>query len=79
MPRRLYEFICTGEENHLFEKFTDESNRTVPCPECGELSNRIVSAVRCNLDPFTGAFPGAYHSWNQKRAQKMKQEQKTKS
>ena len=76
MARRIYEFVCTGEENHLFEKFTDESNRTVVCPECGELSNRIVSAVRCDLDPFTGAFPGAYHAWNQKRAQKMKQEQK---
>lgn len=76
MARRIYEFVCTGEENHLFEKFTDESNRTVVCPECGELSNRIVSAVRCDLDPFTGAFPGAYHAWNQKRAQKIKQEQK---
>jgi len=79
MAKRMYEFVCVGEEAHVFEKYTNEDNRSVVCPHCGNLSNRIVSAVRCNLDPFTGAFPGAYYAWNQKRAQKMKQEQKTKS
>lgn len=79
MPRRLYEFQCVGDDHHVFEKFCDENLQTDVCPECGEASNRIISAVRCNLDPFTGAFPGAYYAWNQKRAQKMKQEQKTKS
>ena len=79
MPRRLYEFQCVGDDHHVFEKFCDENLQTAVCPECGEVSNRIISAVRCNLDPFTGAFPGAYYAWNQKRAQKMKQEQKSKS
>lgn len=79
MARRIYEFICTGEENHLFEKFTDESNKTVTCPHCGELSNRIVSAVRCELEPFSGSYPGAYYAWNQKRAQKLAQEKKSNS
>lgn len=76
MAKRIYEFICTGEENHLFEKYTDESNRTIVCPHCGELSNRIVSPVRCELEPFSGAYPGAYWAWNRKRAEKIKQERK---
>ena len=79
MPRRLYEFQCVGEDAHIFEKFCDENLQTAVCPECGELSNRIISAVRCNLEPFSGAFPGAYESWNRKRLQKMKQEQKKNS
>ncbi len=79
MARRLYEFVCVGEEAHLFEKFTDENNRSAVCPQCGELSNRITSAVRFDLEPFSGAFPGAYAAWNRKRAEKMKQEQKKNS
>lgn len=79
MARRLYEFICTGEENHLFEKYTDETNKTVICPHCGELSNRIVSAVRCELDGCSGDFPGAAISWVNKRAEKIRQERKQNS
>ena len=79
MARRMYEFICTGEDSHLFEKFTDEENRVVTCPECGEPSNRIVSAVRCELDGCSGDFPGAAISWVKKRAEKIRQERKQNS
>ena len=79
MARRLFEFQCVGEEHHIFEKFCDETLKTAICPECGELSNRIISAVRFDLEPFSGAFPGAYAAWNRKRAEKMKQEQKKNS
>ena len=76
MAKRIYEFVCTGEENHLFEKYTDENNRSVICPQCGELSNRIISPVRCELDGCSGDFPGASISWAKKRAEKLKQERK---
>ena len=79
MSKRLYEFVCTGEEAHLFEKFTDENNRIVTCPECGEPSNRIVSTPRISLEGFTGDFPGAAISWAKKRAGKLKQERKQNS
>lgn len=67
MARRIFEFVCTGEEPHLFEKFTDEENRSVACPECGELANRIVSAVACKLDGCSGDFPGEAMKWARKR------------
>ena len=79
MPKRMYEFQCVGEDAHVFEKFCDVELRTAVCPECGELANRIVSAVRSNLEGFTGDFPGAAMSWERKRTEKMKQERKSKS
>lgn len=79
MVKRIFEFVCTGEDNHLFEKFTDEENRTVICPHCDELSNRIVSTPRIALDGCSGDFPGATISWERKRAEKLKQERKSNS
>ena len=79
MARRIYEFVCVGEEAHLFEKLTDENNRSVICPHCGELSNRIISPVRCELDGCSGDFPGAAISWVKKRAEKLKIERKQNS
>lgn len=79
MPKRMYDFQCVSDDAHVFEKFCDVELRTAVCPECGELANRIVSPVRCELEPFSGAYPGAYYAWNQKRAQKMAQERKKNS
>ena len=79
MPRRIFEFVCVGEENHLFEKYTDTETRTLVCPHCGELSNRIVSTPQISLEGFTGDFPGAAISWAKKRAEKLKQERKSNS
>jgi predicted nucleic acid-binding Zn ribbon protein len=79
MPKRLYEFQCVGEDAHVFEKFCDEDLKTAICPECGELSNRIISAVRSNLEGWSGNFPGAAMAWERKRAEKLKQERKQNS
>lgn len=79
MAKRIYEFVCVGTDSHLFEKYTDENNRSVICPHCGELSNRIVSPVRSNLDGCSGDFPGATISWERKRAEKLKVERKLNS
>ena len=79
MPKRLFEFQCVGEDAHVFEKFCSDELRTAVCPECGELSNRIVSAVRTNLEGWSGNFPGAAIQWERKRAEKLKQERKQNS
>ncbi len=79
MAKRIFEFVCVGEEPHLFEKFTDEDNRTVVCPHCGELSNRIVSTPRIALDGWSGDFPGETMQWERKRAEKLSQERKKNS
>lgn len=79
MAKRIFEFVCVGEEAHLFEKLTDADNRSVVCPHCGELSNRIVSTPRISLDGCSGDFPGAAIKWEKQRAEKLKVEQKKNS
>lgn len=79
MAKRIFEFVCTGEENHLFETFIDSEARVAVCPHCGELSNRIVSTPRIALDGCSGDFPGESMKWERKRAEKLKQERKQNS
>jgi hypothetical protein len=79
MAKRIFEFVCVGEENHLFEKLTDTETKTLVCPHCGELSNRIISTPRIALDGCSGDFPGATMAWERKRAEKLKQERKQNS
>lgn len=81
MPRLLHDFMCSSEEAHIFEKLVDLEKTPNPiCPECGELSNRVVlTAPRIELEPFSGNFPGAYDAWTRKRAEKLKQERKQNS
>jgi hypothetical protein len=69
--RRMYEFKC--EDGHISEALVDDTIRELSCRACGKPSTRIVSSVRCNLEGITGAFPGAYHSWERKRSEKMAQ------
>ena len=66
--RRMYEFQC--EDSHVSEALVDQETREIPCKECGKPATRIVSAVRMELEPFTGSFPTAYSQWNRKRAEK---------
>lgn len=66
--RRMYEFQC--EDSHISEALVESETREIPCKECGKPATRIVSAVRMELEPFTGSFPTAYSQWNRKRAEK---------
>ena len=66
--RRMYEFAC--EDSHISEALVESETREIPCKECGKPATRIVSAVRMELEPFTGSFPTAYSQWNRKRAEK---------
>ena len=72
--RRMFEFKC--EDNHITEALVDDTVRELSCRACGKQATRIVSSVRSNLEGITGAFPGAYDSWERKRSEKMAQERK---
>lgn len=71
--RKLFDFSC--EDNHITERFVDDSIRTITCL-CGKEATRLVSAPNVKLEGITGAFPGAYDRWERIRAEKLKQERK---
>lgn len=65
-------------EGHVNEVFIDKTLKTVTCPQpgCNEVAERIISPVRCSLDPCSGDFPGATMKWQQQREQRMALENK---
>lgn len=75
--RVMRDFQC--EEGHKTERFVDSETEQTTCEVCGKPAFKQVSAARSKLEPFTGAFPGAYYAWNRKRLEKAKQEQKAKA
>lgn len=74
MAKRIFEFVCP--QGHISEAYVDSDTRTTQCKECDQTASRIISATSVKLEGVTGAFPGAYHSWERKRAEKLKAEQK---
>lgn len=74
MPRRLFDFEC--ENSHLTESYVDIDTTSIPCKVCQSEAKRKISAPATKLEPYSGAFPGAYYDWNRKRAEKMAQEKK---
>ena len=70
----LFEFMC--KDGHLTEKLVSRETRQIDCPQCEEVATRVISAVRCSLDPTSGHFPGATDKWVRAREQKMKLERK---
>ena len=75
--RAIYEYRC--EDGHTNERFTDSECTHIPCLDCDKIATRIVSAVRCKLDPISGDFLGATRQWEKNRAQKLQQERKANS
>ena len=72
--KKLYDFRCSC--GHLFEKFTESSQRTVPCNLCDEVATRIVSYGGPVLDPISGDFPSATRRWALNRQEKIKAERR---
>lgn len=70
----LYDFRCTND--HTYEDFASMSEESKICPQCGAESKRLISPVKAHLDGTDPGFPGAWMSWEKKREQKIKQEQK---
>jgi len=56
---RLYDFECP--KGHTFEALVDLGTQEEPCRDCGVISTKIISPIKCNLDPLT--FPGASSKW----------------
>lgn len=74
---RVFDFKC--DDGHVFERFVPSDTTKAICPECGKVGLKQLAAPRCQLEGITGAFPGAYHAWERKRAEKQAQEVKRKS
>jgi hypothetical protein len=41
MARRMFDFRC--ENNHLTEKFIDDSVTEVECCECGDTASKVIT------------------------------------
>ena len=57
--RQIFDYRC--ENGHIEEQFVERG--TVCRCKCGAESHRIISPVRCQLDPTSGDFPGATMKW----------------
>lgn len=75
MSVRVYEFMCPN--GHVEEVFAVSPPSERLCETCGEVSERIPSAVRSRLDPISGDFPTAADAWVRKREEKLAQERKS--
>ena len=56
------------------EHFVDNDTKEAPCHGCSGVATKVQSPIRANLDPISGAFPGATLAWERRREQKEKQE-----
>lgn len=70
----LFDFSC--ECGNKFEALVSSKETEKNCPLCGQVAKRVISAVRCSLDPTSGHFPGATEKWIKAREQKMALETK---
>lgn len=71
---RIFDFQCPN--GHIFEQFIDSQLKQVPCTQCSEIADRMISPVRSVLDPISGSFPGATMKWARERAVKLEKERK---
>jgi hypothetical protein len=70
----LFDFVC--EAGHSTESLVSREVKEIDCPQCNQVARRIISPVRCSLDPTSGHFPGATEKWIKNREEKMKLERK---
>lgn len=75
MPTYSYDCRNCNKTHDMIRKINDRANPGV-CPHCGGKTQYVISAPRVALDGTDPSFPGAWHSWEKKREQKMKQERK---
>jgi Zn finger protein HypA/HybF involved in hydrogenase expression len=66
--RKIFDVRCTAC-NHVQEEFGyfDDAFR---CGECGGVSKRIISPVKCELEGVSGDFPGAAIKWARDRTKR---------
>ena len=61
----IFDFKCMVCEA-VHEKLVASHETSRQCPECGCQAKRIISPVRCKLDPISGDFPGATLAWEKR-------------
>ena len=71
---RIFDFQCPN--GHIFEAFIDSELKQLPCTQCTDIADRLISPVRSVLDPISGTFPGATMKWARDRAVKLDKERK---
>lgn len=74
MAKRMFEFVC--DDGHITERLISDDVRESECRECGKPATRIMSKPMVKLEGVTGDFPGAYYSWERKRAEKLAADRK---
>jgi hypothetical protein len=80
---RVYDYrcpVCNNREER-FVKNTDAVQYCRAHPVCrmeNTIMTRLTSAPRVQLEPFTGAFPGAADKWVKTRDKRMAEERKHK-
>ena len=74
MSRKIYDFGCPS--GHITEEFINDSVTQIDCPNCRQLSTRLVSYAGPMLDVVSGDFPGATMKWAKGRQKKIKAERR---
>ena len=74
MSYRIFDFECAN--GHRQELMVGADVRVQTCSVCGLPADRALSAPRCKLEGFSGAFPTAADKWERNRESHMKQERK---
>lgn len=62
MPLRMFDFLCSGC-GATFERMVNADDRETECPECGNVSHKLISPVRSCFDGTDPGFPTAYDRW----------------
>ena len=77
MSLRVFDFECP--HGHVVERFVDAECRVVTCGHngCTEYAQRLIPAVRSQLDGCSGDFPSAADAWERRRESHMRKERKS--
>ena len=74
MSLRLFDFQCAN--GHVHEELVPAEWRSVPCDQCDQPANRLVSMPQIKLDGVSGDFPTATDKWEKRRESHMRQERR---
>jgi hypothetical protein len=73
--RLLFDFKCS--EGHITESLVNSTENTAQCKVCEATATKIISPIRCKLDPLSGHFPGETEKWAKARQKRINEERKT--
>lgn len=59
--KRMFEFECP--EGHRTESYTEYETKTIGCPLCDYMADRVISMPRIRLDGTSMDFPTAADKW----------------